>query len=419
MENILDSSFIGAVVGGIFAFVTGIILNRMSDTNQRKVNIAILLYDLKSIENYLAHERSSVNLRYFEDWQKIIADCNCLNLKDIQFLYEIYDRVYDYNYYYKLKEEKGESFRKEDIIHYQNLQKKFFDTSKGYTDFKKYSENYERISNVLETYVSKKNKKTLITKCKKNEENKVTLILSIITIIISSITMFTAIISTYQVAESLEETVISRNMQYKPELKIRPTTFGMTWDENGEVLSETESVYQEVKKFTHETNVDAYPAIRIQNIGVGVAKDIVLTWNDEYNLKMLDKELEQSGSNTSVYLEDRLIVINERNKRSLIVPQTTQEEVFISADSLEYNFINLPVTYYNLIKKVVVEGIDYNWSITLKATCTYKDLQDNEYVASVDMILSPNFCYGYEKEDLTEGKDGCVLKVKTIMHLEE
>lgn len=419
MENILNSSFIGAIIGGIFAFITGIILNRVSDANRKKVNVSILLYDLKSIENYLTYERSSVNLRYFADWQKVIANCTCLNLEDIQFLYEIYDNVYNYNFYYKLKEQNGESVCKEDIVHYLDLQKKFFETSKGYVDFNNYNENYERILNVLETYIEKKNKKTLTTKIKVYEENKTTLILSIVTIIISSITMLTAIISTYQVAETLKEAVISRNMQYKPELRISPIAFGMTWDENGEVLSEKEMVYQEVGKFTHETGVDMYPAIKIGNIGVGVAKDIELTWDDEYNLKILDAELEQSGSNTSVYLEEGLIVIKEKNKQKLILPQTTQEQVFIPANSSDYNFISLPVTYYDLIRKVIIEGIDYDWSITLRAKCSYKDLQDNKYVENVEMTLSPNFCYSYGKEELIDGKDGCVLNIETIMQLEK
>lgn len=369
---------------------------------------------MKSIENYLAYERGSVNLRYFEDWQKVIANCTCLNSEDIKFLYEIYDRVYNYNYHYKLKEQSGESVCKEDVIYYHDLQEKFFDISKGYVDFNKYSEKYEHISNMLENYIVKK--KTLGTK---DNEKKTTLILSIIPIVISSITMLTAIYSNFQVADTLRETIISRNLQYKPELKIIPTAFGMTWDENGDVLSETENVYQEVDKFTHEISVDEYPAIKVKNIGVGVAKDLVMTWDDEYNFKVINEELERCRSNTSVYLEDELIIIKEKNKQSLIVPQTTQEKVFIPADSSDYSFINLPVTYYDLIKKIVMEGIDYQWSIGLKATCTYNDLQDNEYVANVDMILSPNFCYSYGKDDLPDGKDGCVINIETNMRLKE
>lgn len=414
MENILNSSLVGAIVGGVFAFITGIVLNKVEDVNKEKVKVSILLYDLKSIENYLAYERGSVNLRYFEDWQKVIANCTCLNSEDIKFLYEIYDRVYNYNYHYKLKEQSGESVCKEDVIYYHDLQKKFFDISKGYVDFNKYSEKYERISNMLEDYIVKK--KTLGTK---DNEKKTTLILSIIPIVISSITMLTTIYSNFQVADTLRETVISRNLQYKPELKITPTAFGMTWDENGEVLSETENVYQEVDKFTHEISVDEYPAIKVKNIGVGVAKDIVMTWDDEYNFKVINEELERCRSNTSVYLEEELIVIKEKNKQRLIVPQTTQEKVFIPADSSDYSFINLPVTYYDLIKKIVMEGIDYHWSIGLKATCTYNDLQDNEYVANVDMILSPNFCYSYGKDDLPDGKDGCVINIETNMRLKE
>ena len=389
------------------------ILNR----KQGKVNASILLNDLKGIEDYLLNENSEINLRYFEDWKDTIEKCPCLSLADIQLLCEIYSGVYNYNYQYKLKEANKEIIKKESIIYHSILQGKIFDYSKESIDLKKYSPQYKHVLESLESYLKIRNKKFLTHKSGRGAGERITLILSIITVIISSITMLTSIFSNYQVSRTIKETIISRNMQYKAELKINPTAYGMTWDENGQSLSQTDSVYQEVGRFTHDSGVDNYPIIEIKNIGVGVAKDIVLTWDDKYNLNILNEELKQAGSNTSVYLKDGLVVMEEKNKQNSIVPQTVQEEVFIPADTTDYSFINFPATYYDLIKKIVIEGIDYNWSIILKATCHYKDLQDNDYDASIEFNLTPNFCYSYGKEDLSDGKDGCVLKIKSIMKL--
>lgn len=37
MENILNSSLVGAIVGGVFAFITGIVLNKVEDVNKKRL----------------------------------------------------------------------------------------------------------------------------------------------------------------------------------------------------------------------------------------------------------------------------------------------------------------------------------------------------------------------------------------------
>ena len=72
--------------------------------------------DLKSIEKYLADERSSVNIRYSEDWQCIVAQCPFFNAEEIELIYYIYGEVYNYNYHYRCKEQLKVVFSKEEIL---------------------------------------------------------------------------------------------------------------------------------------------------------------------------------------------------------------------------------------------------------------------------------------------------------------
>ena len=75
--------------------------------NKESFAAAILFNDLKSIERYLLYERSSVNIRYSSDWQHMVADCSFLNDTDIEWVFELYDEVYNYNYHYKYREQFG------------------------------------------------------------------------------------------------------------------------------------------------------------------------------------------------------------------------------------------------------------------------------------------------------------------------
>ena len=100
----------------------------------------------------MAHERSSVNLRYTVDWQGIVASCSFLKDQHIQCIYKIYDEVYNYNYYYKLVERKG-SVTKKNIPQYQKIQKILFDNSKGYINKEQYASMYAEIQAELKNHI--------------------------------------------------------------------------------------------------------------------------------------------------------------------------------------------------------------------------------------------------------------------------
>ena len=145
-------SFICAIIGGACTLVGGVFVYKQEKKSQQSNASSILYYDLKSIENYLANERSSVNLRYSEDWQRMIAGCSFLKDKHIKWLYNLYDEVYNYDYHYRLLEKMG-SVTKEDIQTYKLLKKKLFDDSKGHINTNQYKTDYEELLNELKKAV--------------------------------------------------------------------------------------------------------------------------------------------------------------------------------------------------------------------------------------------------------------------------
>ena len=174
-------------------------------------------------------------------------------------------------------------------------------------------------------------------------------------------------------------------IDYKPQLRINLSSYGMTWNEDGETLDEDDFVYQEVSRHLYDIQVDAYPMISVINIAAKPAKDIVIAWKDEENISSISEELNKGNSDTSVYLEDGSF-------------QGT-------------GYISIPSTYYNLIRDIVRTNIDYKWSLALKLSCTCKDSRDKEHNYDIELVFSPNYCYGYNNE-VVDGKNGCVLEIK-------
>lgn len=158
MDYSLWISLIGALGGsaiGGFCTLYAVKCTQKGMREQADEHAASMLYyDLKSIEKYLSTERSSVNLRYSENWQSMVSDCGFLKDNQIEIIYEVYDLAYNYNYFYNLKEREG-AVIKESIPQYESLKAVMFDISKGYTDYDIYSEKYENLLKILQSHTNK------------------------------------------------------------------------------------------------------------------------------------------------------------------------------------------------------------------------------------------------------------------------
>ena len=154
------TEIIGVFLASILAHVLWIVQERRRNKESKSHAASILYYDLKSIEGYLVGERSSVNLRYSSEWQQMVAGCSFLKDEQIKELYNIYDEVYNYNYFYKLKEDKKEAVIKEDIPQYKALKNVFVNESEDNTKYAEILKELRVHIMVSNMYVDKKKRKT-------------------------------------------------------------------------------------------------------------------------------------------------------------------------------------------------------------------------------------------------------------------
>lgn len=143
---------ISAILGAALAYYFAIRQEKKKDKKEEAHTASILYYDLKSIEDYITKEESSVNLRYSDDWQRIVANCIFLSHEQVECLYKIYDKTYNYNYFYSLMEQKKMKVVKEKVPQYKELREIMFDIFKGYNKGNEYTSEYKEIIALLKKH---------------------------------------------------------------------------------------------------------------------------------------------------------------------------------------------------------------------------------------------------------------------------
>lgn len=166
-------SYVGGILGGLGTLISVVytvsssfdLQNKGKDDEEKREEqfaAAILYNDLRSIERYVRDATNHINIRFSNDWQSMIAKCLFLEDYQIEWLYELYDEIYNYNYSYALKEQDSTRFDKEDISQYSEIKQKLFRNQEGVL----YAEDYEEVMALL---ISKKQGK-LHGKKKKDRE---------------------------------------------------------------------------------------------------------------------------------------------------------------------------------------------------------------------------------------------------------
>ncbi len=100
----LVSSIIGAGFGSFITYQFEKKLRYEEIRNKQKKATIVLYHDLLSIKKYYKESRFRVNVRYNLQWQDLMTGCNIFNEKEIEFLFEFYDCIYDYNHLLEIYE---------------------------------------------------------------------------------------------------------------------------------------------------------------------------------------------------------------------------------------------------------------------------------------------------------------------------
>lgn len=150
MVDGLVGAIIGALIGGFITwFSTERAIKKQKQELQRNA-ASVLYYDLKSIETYFV-EKISVNLRYSDKWQDMVANCTFLKDDEIKFVYQIYDEVYNYNHIY----ENNKSKKSEVKYQGNKLKEKLVNNQGVSKDEKNYTNEYSSLLNKLAEYNNK------------------------------------------------------------------------------------------------------------------------------------------------------------------------------------------------------------------------------------------------------------------------
>lgn len=143
-EDGIVNELISVIIGAILAYFFAIRQEKKRQEYEISHAASVLYYDLKSIEYYLKEETSFVNLRYSQEWQSVTAVCSFLGDENVNYIYQIYDIVYNYNEYYRQKQGDSSLSKKEDIPQYEQLKNKMFRK-----DSDEYTTGYEKVLNEL------------------------------------------------------------------------------------------------------------------------------------------------------------------------------------------------------------------------------------------------------------------------------
>lgn len=144
------SALLGAIVGGLMTFLVELYVRKNDAVSKLSNHAAMLYYDLKSIQNYINKDRACVDLRFSENWQEFVVNCTFLNSAQIELLYEVYDKIYNFDYTFNRAKNVGSDADKDNHINSSGLKEYLTPDGKFYGDF-------ERTMNQLKEYSNKKN----------------------------------------------------------------------------------------------------------------------------------------------------------------------------------------------------------------------------------------------------------------------
>lgn len=137
----LLAALLGAIIGGVFSLVGIYLTNHLEKKKQEKHSAAVLFYDLESICKFVNDNsgQECPDIRYTDGWLSAVLSCSNLEPEQVKQVFEIYDDVYDYNYYRNIG--KNDNLAEEK---FNNLKKHFVEYSQT-SDKNKNSKDYVKL----------------------------------------------------------------------------------------------------------------------------------------------------------------------------------------------------------------------------------------------------------------------------------
>lgn len=214
---------------------------------------------------------------------------------------------------------------------------------------------------------------------------------------INSIIALFTFISLILVGWSIVEMRRDRDAAYRPSLLMNPVEYSVTWNDEGEEpwLSSSDTQVEEESIEAQEDGAvngsitipmtlfpdDGLETMSVVNIGVGTAKDIIFTWNEE-NIELLtDQLLKINPEKQDFCLVDQSItfLINDHIIATNI--PTPYQLMYILPDAEQEYKLPIPTPYTILIHEILKEsnGNISDEFIYFSLDIEYKDIQGKKF----------------------------------------
>lgn len=154
MSEQLIANLLSSVIGGLIGVCGARAMYSKQNKDREKTASGILYFELRYVEYYFKHERSSLNLRGFKEWQKAVITCSFLNEKQIEFICYIFKNVdIFYEEFYDAK--KNGTGGKDNLNSTMHIKNRMFKKSDNGQYTENYTEDYKLVLDVLKKHMSK------------------------------------------------------------------------------------------------------------------------------------------------------------------------------------------------------------------------------------------------------------------------
>lgn len=209
---------------------------------------------------------------------------------------------------------------------------------------------------------------------------------------------------------TLLEMQLERIETYKPYIVLEAGTGGSTYTINEGINSEHQ--YAIFSTNYSNPNLSGDVKIPIKNIGVGVAKNLKMTFTIDFKAnseryfqfenKYFSFSLEKYKSNNTIEVDNRYMTNNTfLSSPDIHIPdEQVYYQSFILPNNQETLYVKLPIDYLSAVRHYIVYSHDIDVP-PLYLTISYEDVQGIKYSQNFLLSLSSQFSIDYEKKEYT------------------
>ena len=226
-----------------------------------------------------------------------------------------------------------------------------------------------------------------------------------------TIEIIVSISSVVLVLLTLFEMRTERNTMYAPDLVLRSTSIRIAWDESGlpdidDTFKETLSNLTASERNSINSNFNNFDLV---NVGVGIAKDISITWDNKSNVKhFIDYSSSVDDLEIAYSSEIQGMVIIQSNGLSFGtgIPTTTSFD-FINNSSDDSASVPFPYLYYCMVRQAIMNYSELHMIPALDFSISYSDIQG--------VVTTKSFRIRTDIELLMENPNGSGYCVCTLV----